>query len=81
MQKDNLKHKTPTDANNVLCEVVLLDLKQRFQRWSGFEMTASNLEDAQKEISDMIDTLSNEVYDYGKKLDAMAKSAFRDNLT
>jgi len=45
------------------------------------EMTASNLDEAQKEISDMIDTLSNEVYDYGKKLDAMAKGAFRDNLT
>ncbi len=81
MQKDNLKNETPTDANNVLCEVVLSDLKKRFQSWSGFQMTASNLEDAQKEISDMIDTLSNEVYDYGKKLDAMAKSAFRDNLT
>lgn len=81
MQKDNLKNETPTDANNVLCEVVLSDLKKMFQSWSGFEMTASNLEDAQKEISDMIDTLSNEVYDYGKKLDAMAKSAFRDNLT
>jgi hypothetical protein len=22
MQKDNLKHETPTDANNVLCEVL-----------------------------------------------------------
>jgi hypothetical protein len=81
MQKDNLKNETPTDANNVLCEVFLSDLKKMFESWSGFEMTASNLEDAQKEISDMIDTLSNEVYDYGKKLDAMAKSAFRDNLT
>lgn len=81
MHTDSKKHENPTDANSVLCEVVLSDLKQRFQRWSGFEMTASNLEDAQKEISDMIDILSNEVYDYGKKLDAMAKDAFRDNLT
>jgi hypothetical protein len=81
MQTDNLKNETPNDANNVLCEVVLSDLKQSFQKWSGFEMTASNLDEAQKEISDMIDTLSNEVYDYGKKLDAIAKKAFRDNLT
>jgi len=81
MENVDLKNETPTDANNVLCEVVLSDLKKRFQSWSGFEMKASNLDEAQKEISDMIDTLSNEVYDYGKKLDAIAKKAFRDNLT
>ena len=81
MQTDSKKHETPTDANNVLCEVVLSDLKKRFQSWSGFEMKASNLEEAQKEIDDMKDTLSNEICDYANRLDAIAKNAFRDNLT
>lgn len=81
MQKGKLKNETPTDANNVLCEVVLSDLKKRFQSWSGFEMKASNLEEAQKEIDDMKDTLSNEISDYANRLDAIAKKAFRDNLT
>ena len=79
------KHSENTEPSNstkpVLCEVVLSDLKKRFQSWSGFEMKASNLEEAQKEIDDMKDTLSNEISDYANRLDAIAKKAFRDNLT
>ena len=81
-QNDNpVKDQNATCDNNVLCEVVLADLKKRFQSWSGFEMKASNLEEGQKEIDDMKDTLSNEISDYANRLDAIAKKAFRDNLT
>lgn len=76
----SLLFRTSTNTNNVLSHATLCDLKKKFQSWSGFEMTATNLVDAQKEIHDMKDTLSNEISDYANRLDALAKESFIDNL-
>lgn len=34
MQNDNLKHETPTDANNVLADAAILKLEQEVRGWS-----------------------------------------------
>ena len=64
---------------NVISNESLLDLKTKFQNWSGFSFTAENLEDAFKEIKSMKYTLECEISDYARGLDQLAKQTFKND--
>lgn len=76
------KHSENTKPSNstkpVLCEVTLSDLKDRFEKWSGFTFKSENLEDACAEIESMKYTLECEISDYARLLRKMAEKSFRE---
>ena len=76
------KHSENTEPSNstkpVLCEVTLSDLKNRFEKWSGFTFKSENLEDACAEIESMKYTLECEISDYARLLRKMAEKSFRE---
>lgn len=78
MPKHSDNTKTDTCNNNVLCEVTLSDLKDRFEKWSGFTFKSDNLEDALEEIEGMKYTLECEISDYARLLRKKAEKAFRE---
>ena len=75
---NSVKYKNATCDNAVLCEVTLLDLKDRFEKWSGFTFKSENLEDACAEIERMKYTLECEISDYARLLRKMAEKSFRE---
>lgn len=75
---NSVKDQNATCDNAVLCEVTLLDLKDRFEKWSGFTFNSENLEDACQEIESMKYTLECEISDYARLLRKMAEKSFRE---
>ena len=78
MTKHSEIPETANCDNNVLCEVTLSDLKDRFEKWSGFTFKSDNLEDALEEIEGMKYTLECEISDYARLLRKKAEKAFRE---
>lgn len=54
-------------------------LSEQFHKWSGFTLSATNLETALSEIRQKEIQLRNEIGDYASYLESLAKQVFPEN--